>query len=127
MLLTRSEIVRPAERRFAEYQLSDGRSFRVRSLNESERSQWEADSVDAAGKPKRDRLLSARRRLICLTLVDEQGQPLLSYGDQALLANQDGRTMEEVYRAAAKHCGIAENEVEALVKNSQETHAAASP
>ena len=117
-MISRSDFLAPAARRFADCRLSDGRPFRIRSLTEQERSQWEADSVDASGKPKKDRLLSARRRLICLTLVDDADNLVLSPADESLLASQDGKAMEEIYRAAAAHCGISDADVELLAKNS---------
>lgn len=125
MLLSRESLLKPADRRFQDYKLPDGRAFRVRSLTEAERSQWEMATVDGKGKPVRDKLLSARRRLVCLTLVDDQNRPLLSADDESLLASQDGGMIEAIYKAAAEHCGITNSDVETLVKNSPETSDAA--
>lgn len=116
-MLTRDDLLKPAQRRFANFRLSDGREFRVRSLTEKERSEWELASVDKRGQPQRDRLISARRRLILATLVDGNGDLLMKLDDEAALADLDGRTAEEIYKAAAAHCGISDSDVETLTKN----------
>jgi hypothetical protein len=120
-LLTREELLSPATRRYEDFQTYDGRQFRVRSLTERERSEFEAAILDGNGRPKRDRLVAARRRLICMTLVGPDNELLFSqYDDKAMnaLAEQDGRLMDDIYEAAATHCGIKNSDVEAIAKNS---------
>lgn len=124
MLLTREQLMKPAERRYETFQAADGSYFRVRSITERERSEFEASILDGKGNAKRDKLLSARRRLIMLTLVDEQNRLLFGQHDDAALAalaDQDGRLMDSIYEAAARHCGIKDSDVEAIAKNSPAT------
>ena len=123
MFLTRDQLLKPADRRFLDVQLSNGSQARLRSISERERSEYEAGLLDAKGGFKKDRLLSARRRLVCLTLVDEQNATLFTVAEEGKLADQDGRLMEELYQAAS-HCGIKDSDVEAIVKNSNPTPAA---
>ena len=92
---------------------------RFRSLTEGELSRYEARTLTQAGKLRGDRLVDAKRRLLVLTLVDEHDEPLFSPSDVDALADVDGQVANWMYRIACEHCGIKEDEIGELVKNSE--------
>ena len=122
-ILTRDQLLKPSARRITTVRLSCGSEARLRSITERERADYESGLLDSKGAIRKERLLSARRRLICLTLVGPDDVPLFGINEEAALADQDGRMMEELYQAAAVHCGIKDSDVETLVGNSRPTPA----
>jgi hypothetical protein len=105
-------------RRFQDFRLSDGTEFRVRSLTERERADFEASLFDGKGHVIKDRMLSARRRLVCMTLVDENNNPVYRVDEEHLLGDLDGGLVEELYQAAQKVCGLKDADVETVAKKS---------
>jgi hypothetical protein len=125
-LTTRDTFLRPAKRRFAHVDLPDGQRVRIRSLTEREKSEFEADILTTKGVPSRNRIADANRRLIVLTLVDENGDLLLQPGDVASLEQLDGAVTGYLADEIGRHCGFAGSDIEGLVKNSQRIADAAS-
>lgn len=118
--ITREELLAPDKRRYKDFEI-DGRTFRVRSLMENERANFEVSTLNSKGGFRTDRLLSARRRLVCLTLVNESNDLLLQPSDVRALEAKDGALVERIYQEAAAHCGIRDEDIEGLVGNSNGT------
>jgi hypothetical protein len=111
-----------AKRQYQDFRLSNGMVARVRSLTERERADYEAGLLDPKGGFNKDRLLSARRRLVCMTLVEPTTNELaFSINEEHLLADLNGKFVEDLYQAAKSICGISDSDVEAIVKNSDAT------
>lgn len=100
---------------------------KIRSLKERERSQFETDALDDDGDLDRDSLLTAKRRLIILCVVDANLEPLLTDADLDALANKDGAILNALYKVCAEFSGITETDLADLVGNSKSTPANASP
>jgi hypothetical protein len=122
-LLKREDFVgaKASKRRFETYPVpfdEQKRSVRLRSLSAKEHGEYEVANLSKKGGLIRDRLVEAKRALIALTVVDEQGNPILTETDVASMESTDGRLVAFCYAKACEHCGITESEVEDLVKNS---------
>ena len=118
-LLTREQLLAKSKRRFLEFEIPNFGLVRVRSLTERERSNYEADVMGSKGEYSRNRMIKARRQLIALTVVDASGNLLLNQpGDIKTLQDQDGSITDAIFGQVLVHCGITQNDIEILVKNS---------
>jgi len=117
MTISREKLLAKTARRYVEVIL-DGDTYRIQSLSEKERCDYELSLQDKKGKFTADKL---RRMLLVKTLVDSNGARLLQDSDEALLREVDGRTIGVLYDRAKKHCGYDDDELEAITKNSDET------
>lgn len=120
-LLNREQLLTRSKRRYVEVELPiKGGSVRIQSLTERERSHFERMNTATNGKASAKHLETVRRRLAILCLVDVEGNQLLSDGDIQLLGDCfDSADMEVIVDACAKFCGMAEGDLESLVKNSE--------
>lgn len=126
-LLTRDAVLARKTRRFRTITLDDGTTFRVRSLNELERTTYENAILAKKGGLNADRMADAKRRLIVLTVVDQHDRPLFGDDDVAAMAEVDGALTGAMFDAAHEHCGFRKGDIEELVKNSEAIPADASP
>lgn len=122
-LLGREDFVgaKACKRRFETYPVpfdERKRSVRLRSLTAKEHGEYEVANLSKKGGLIRDRLIEAKRALIALTVVDADGNPILTEADVAGMEGTDGRLVAFCYAKACEHCGITESEVEDMVKNS---------
>jgi len=117
-VLTRDQLLGQCERRYRDVELPGGGSVRIRSLSEKEKSAYETELMTGKGTFRRSRLDDAKRRLMVLCLVDEDGQPLLQRGDTAALENLDGAVTSHIYDEIREHCGFDAEDIEEAVKNS---------
>lgn len=115
--VTREAILTPLKRRFHEVDIPGWGTFRVRSLNELERSRFEASIRDKQGRVVNSKLVDLKCRLIVLCVVDEHGDPLLTDADTAALRQQDSKYTNLLVEEIQKHCGISDADLEELEKN----------
>ena len=102
-----------------------GLTVRIQSITEREYSEYQSALVSSGGRGLRTaRLQDANRRFIALCLVDGEGNRILSGKHVASLANWDAADAAYLYDECAKHCGINQDDVEGLVKNSEEIRGA---
>ena len=121
--VTREQMLAKAKRRYQEFEIPDFGKIRIRSLTERERSNFEADTLGSKGEFRKSKMVQARRKLIALTVVDASGDLLLNEsGDVKALEEQDGAITDAIFEQAMVHCGIKENDIEVLVKNSGSVH-----
>lgn len=105
-----------------------GMRVRIRSLTEGEVSRWQQQAMAKRGtRAVPERIADANRRLIALCMVDGQGNVLLKPGDTVRLSEWDSKDSVYLADECNRHCGLDPEDLEALVKNSGETHAASSP
>lgn len=127
-LATRTTFLRKTPRRYRYVSLPELElSVRIQSLTEKEKSEFEAWVLDKKGGLVRERLLSGRRRLIVLCLVDEEGNRLLADDDTATLAELDGAPLSRLFDECRLHVGLERDDLENLIKNSDSVHVAATP
>jgi len=126
-LTDRRTLLRPMKRRFKTLSLPGGAVVRIRNLNEREKSEFEAAILTSKGEPSRARIADLNRRLIVITLVDDNGNLLLQPDDVTALEELDGAVTASLVEEIRDWCGFREGDIEGLVKNSEEITAAASP
>lgn len=117
-MLTREEFLKPAVRKFGLVRLPSGRDARIRSLNELEKAEHETAVWDKNGDVDLRKMTTARRRLVAMCLVDEDGNPLLSLADVDAMGLIDPADVAAIYTAARALCGFGEGGLEAAEKNS---------
>jgi len=99
---------------FREVELPDGGKVRIRNLPAGERDKYVLASRNLkTGGQEIKGLETATARLIVLCVVDSQGNRLFSRDDIAQLQEQDPSIQDAIYAAAAKFCGLIEDEDEA--------------
>lgn len=124
LFLKRANLLGAKSRRFVEHPIpwqTPGEAqlgIRLRSLTAREHGEFEAATLSKKGGLVTERLVEAKRRLIVLTLVDEQGNQILDDTDVAQMESTDARLVNWIYQRALDHLGVSENEVEDLAKNS---------
>ena len=96
-----------------------GGKVRVQAMTALQRGRYEAAMVNSKGGPDKNRIAHARAIIIVETVVDEQGNKLLTPGDVKALDNQDGWAMDRIFEAAKRISGMDDEEAEldALEKN----------
>ena len=107
---------------------TSGLQFRLRSLTERELSGYQSVIQSARDDRSRQvRLAAANRRFLALCLVDEDGNPLVPADQVGKLAELDAADSAHLYEESARHVGVSTDDLDALVKNSEETMPSDSP
>lgn len=123
-LLSRDEFLAPAKRRYRNVSLPvRGGEVRIQSLFEHEKEAYEATLLDKTGETSLKGLRQARRRLVCLCLVDADGNRLLSEADSESLKLLDGADIAALQAACQEWVGFRSGDIESLVKNSEAVNA----
>lgn len=108
--------------------VSEWDSFvRVRALNGAERDAYEAEIYTGEGKNRRLNPRNVRAKLIVRCVVDERGEPLFTPGDVEELGKKNAAALEKLFDVARELSGLAENDIEELLKNSESGQPGASP
>ena len=106
----------PPVRRYCEVAIDGLGKFRIRSLNDKEKSGYNAEAINKDGKFNRHAAISANARLVALCCVDGDGNRVFTADDVPKLQELDSGLVEELAEACRKHCGF--GETEDAVKNS---------
>lgn len=116
MTISRDDFLSQVQRRYVE-KLILGKPYRFRNLTEGEKADYEIKLQDKkAGMSYR----KARALLICRTMVDANGDLVLTDSDVTAIMNMDGAVTSACYAVASEHNAYEENDIEDLVKNSSE-------
>ena len=120
MKITKDLFLAKAKRRYVEFQF-EGEVYRLQSMTERERAQYELQLQDKKSGKATDASIEKMRRLfVAKTLVDHAGNRLFNDDEAEQLGEVDGRVMGLLYERAQKHCGYDSSEIEELAKNSGE-------
>jgi hypothetical protein len=98
----------------------------VRSLSGAEKAKWEYDAISVSNTPKagssitltKDRMLTARERLVELATCNEDGSRFFKDGDASAIGKKNANIVSTLYDAAAKLSGISKEDLEEIAKNS---------
>lgn len=122
-LATREQLLGMTKRRYMDVApQGSGAIFRIQSLTERERSEFELSVLAGKKTVGQDAMLAAKRRLVALVLVDGEGKPLLDPKDADALGEVDAVVISEIFNAAMVHVGLTKGDVDDLVKNSESVH-----
>lgn len=90
---------------------------RVRALSGKERDIFEASVTGTHKKNKRMNLDNVRARLVQMTIVGEDGQPLFKRADVEALGKKNAAALDRVFEVATRLSGISEADVDELTEN----------
>lgn len=123
-LTSRSDLLSLTKRRYKTVEISElGLTFRIQSLTEREKSEYETALLTKTGRSvSRERLTDAARRLMVLCLVDDNGDRLLEPADVGSLSQLDAIVATKIYDECQSHCGFGDDDIEQIVKNSERVH-----
>jgi hypothetical protein len=98
----------------------------VRSLNAGEKARWEFEpiSVNNNGKGNtvqltKDRMVTARERLVELATCNEDGSRYFKDGDASAIGRKNANVVSALYDVAARLSGITKEDLEEIIKNSE--------
>jgi hypothetical protein len=104
MAMNKNEFLAKCSRRYIEV-----KGVRMQSLTAKEFFEWEADRIDyAKGKVTKERIVSARTKLLSLMIVDDEGNRM--FPNHRELEDLDSNWIGELYDAAMAHAGFADQE-----------------
>lgn len=124
--VTRDVLLGRFVRRFKPVDVRLGR-FRLRSVNEAERSRFEASLKDKNGNLSMSRSLDLKCRAIVLGVDDGNGNQMYSNSDIEFIRQQDSRDVNELAMAIVDFWGLIGDDIEDLEKNLEATVGASSP
>ena len=118
--ITADGLAKTAERRYLIVQIGAGLSARIQSIDEVERSAYEAIAYDDKGAFQIARLKLRRRKLLQLCLVDDEGNRLFQPSDLPKM-KMDAGVAGKIFHAAQEHCGLDDErlDIEDAKKNSE--------
>lgn len=121
-LVSRDTLLATAKRRFAEVTIEGLGTLRIRSLSAGDSSKIEADTYADNKKKEGSGIAKWKARHIAAAVVDEQGNRLFADKEIDTIQSFDRATVDAIYDAVAKHCGIDNETSEDAEKNSEATH-----
>lgn len=100
-----------------------GLVVRIQSLTEREKADWESETISKKGTGLRlNKLKDSARRLIQRCVVDADGNCYITDAQREEMCDWDSADTGFLYDEIAAHCRINQDDVEALVKNSETTN-----
>ncbi len=126
-LMTRTEFLRPAERRYRVVKLPTGGEVRLQSLTAGEMRQLKQSLINPDGKLNKKRGDRLQYLLLSWAIVDENGGRLFSEEDalSSDFDNIDGAIVSMIYDQAKNWTGFLSDgdfsAIEDAVKNSEST------
>lgn len=122
--LSREAFLRPAKVNVVEVPVPElGGSVFVKGMTAKDRSRFETQFQLSSGKSNTRKMKEIRERLVIACLCDEEGVLLLQDSDVDAVGSQPAAVIERIVEAAQKVCGMSNDDVEDLAKNSGETTA----
>ena len=120
--LSREAFLRPAKVNVVEVPVPElGGSVYVKGMTAKDRSRFETQFQLSSGKSNTRKLKEIRERRVVACLCDEEGVLLLQDSDVDAVGSQPAAVIERIVEAAQKVCGMSNDDVEDLAKNSDET------
>jgi hypothetical protein len=116
--VTREQLLAPMKRIYKEIEIEGLGKVRIRNISEAERARMEAPNYTKKGTLNLEKLGDARCRLIVAAVVDVDGNPILTNSDVQHLRANDSRIINELSEAIGEHCGISQQDMEDIEKNS---------
>ncbi len=104
-----------------------GRTVLVCGLTAAAKNAYEASLVEIKGTSRKVKLENATAKLLVRTVVNRQRQALFTEGDIERLGTKSAAALERLTKVAQRLSAMNQDEVEALVKNSEATQSDDSP
>lgn len=128
-LLTKDEILGMDDIHMEEVVVPEwnGRTVLVCGLTAAAKNAYEASLVEIKGTSRKVRLENATAKLLVRTIVNRQRQPLFSETDIERLGTKSAAALERLAKVAQRLSAMNQEDVEALVKNSDAAQSDDSP
>ncbi len=94
-----------------------GGSVRLRMMNAGERDEYESIAIEANDTDARTWRRRMRARLLCFTIVGEDGELLFSQEDIEALAKKGVRPVQRLYNVASRLNALTLSDEDELAKN----------
>ena len=94
-----------------------GMTLYVRSMNGSERDQYEVELMDTKDLPLKEKLKNMRAKLVVLTTVDENGQRVFNDDDVVAVGKKSAKALNRLVDVSQKLNAITDAEVADIVEN----------
>jgi hypothetical protein len=121
-LLTREDIFGRQDRTFKDVNCPEwGGKVRIQSLSGAERDQFEESIMGPRNKDgtREVTVKNIRAKLVALSAVDKEGQPLFSPDDVMELGKKNAAALDRLFTVAQKLSGISRDDLDEMVKNSE--------
>ena len=117
MIITREQIeAKRRVRKYVDVKIDDA-TWRLQSLFESEKSDYEYSLQSRKpAKSTDDRIKAARAALLVRVVVNENHERMFGDEDEVVFLEQDGRETAILHDAASKLCGYTKQDEEDLAK-----------
>ncbi len=111
-LLSAAQIEAADDRKHEDVHVPEwGGEVRVIGLSGTDRDAYEAEFVDAKGKPAVQRLRNVRAKLLVKCLVDEEGNRLFADNQAKALGAKNGAVVDRLFDVARRLSGIGQDAV----------------
>lgn len=90
----------------------------VSTMSASAKDQYEQSIVSLQNGKAVESMENIRSKLLCATVVDDEGKPLFSKSDIERLGKKSAKAIDRVFEVASRLNAISSNDVEELAKNS---------
>lgn len=122
MTLNREQLLKPVSIPREKVELPElGGSIWIRGMSAADRSKFENNFQTASGKSNKRKMAEVRERLLVACCCTEDGSPMLTEKDIEALGKQPIHLVERMVTVAQRLCGMSNEDVELLAKNSEET------
>jgi len=119
-LLKREELLSRNKRRYKDVQLPGGGEWRIQSLSELEKADYENWVLNKkTNMASTDKLRVARQQLIVLCSVDDKGERVFGPADRGAIGEIDSAVTACLNDAIREWIGFDKGDIEDLVKNSE--------
>ncbi|WP_304452912.1 hypothetical protein [Nocardiopsis sp. YSL2] len=92
---------------------------RLKGLSGDERDELEQSTIQGRGKKRDVNMKGFRARLIAMSAVDADGNPIFTEADVEWLGGKSARALERVVNKAQELSGLSDSDVDELVGNSE--------
>jgi len=118
MLLNKDQIKTVSDLETQEVDVPEwGGAVRLKSLTGTERDRFEASVVQGQGRNTTVNMQNLRAKLVALSAIDEQGNPLFTEEDVKWLGGKSAKALNRLFNAAQSLSGLSESDVKELTAN----------
>ena len=118
MLLNKDQIKSVSDLETQEVDVPEwGGTVRLKSLTGTERDRFEASVVQGQGRNTTVNMQNLRAKLVALSAIDEQGNPLFTEEDVKWLGGKSAKALNRLFNAAQSLSGLSESDVKELTAN----------
>jgi hypothetical protein len=122
MLLNKDAIFKAKDLKTKDVEVPEWGGFvRVRTMTGTERDNFEGAIFIGKGNDRRVNFENLRAKLISLTVIDEEGNPLFAAKDIAAIGRKSALALDRVFGVAQELNGLRQEDVEKMVGNSEGT------